>query len=886
MPWLLRQKIAIPDRVEGHVHRAELVDRAMPTRRPLTILKASGGFGKTTLLAECCRGLRREGVATAWVSLDEQDEPEVLDTYIAFACYGAGLDRLDTSNPEASSVELESRVAAVVREIQTFGRPFVIAFDELERLRNPASVSLLEYLLQRGPPNLHLAIACRQIPDGLNVASAVLEGRAGVVETKDLRFSKADVAKFFDLGLSRTELAAEMDRSAGWPLALRISRNRKEREVERDFGVVQNFVGNWIESSLFADIGRDDRDFLLDLGLFVWIDAALLDEVLQRSDSLHRLESMGVLAGLLEPVSGGATESWRLHPLVREHCAKQRFRETPERFRAIHRRIAGALSRRGETVPAMRHAVQGDDSFLAGEILERAGGIRLWTRQGVAQLRAAEQLLSEDVLSTRPRLALVRCMVLVLTGRLEEARKLYRELSASHPARHRDEDHADFEYLVDDCIVRGGMGLYGGVSLASEWMRTLSSDVVRLVRSRRLDPMTRGHMEYALSVLHHLKGEFDFALERLAAARTYLAGSQYIELYGGLLEGQVAMAQGRARDAESHFRRSRRIARKSFALDPVPEVSCKVALKELALECNRVSAATELRGVPGALMAHGAPFSLFATASGLLIELRLRAGRVDRALTAADELLTHLRSTGLASLARYVAALRVSVLVIAGQADNAERAWRLADLPEDAEGCVDLAGQTWREMEAISCARLRWLIASGRFEEGRGLARKLSAAAVERRLRRTRMRTLALSIVLEQRAGERESAAGHLKEFLSLFAKSPYAWPLVREGAACAAVVKRYLGLNPDSPCRESARSLLAAMRQTDDSRGPLLSEREREVLRLLEGRQDKQIAAALGLTTHGVRYHLRKLFTKLGAAKRADAVRRARELGLIPGDS
>ena len=36
---------------------------------------------------------------------------------------------------------------------------------------------------------------------------------------------------------------------------------------------------------------------------------------------------------------------------------------------------------------------------------------------------------------------------------------------------------------------------------------------------------------------------------------------------------------------------------------------------------------------------------------------------------------------------------------------------------------------------------------------------------------------------------------------------------------------------------------------------------------------QDKQIAAELGLTGHGVRYHLRKLFAKLRANNRGDAL-------------
>ena len=796
------------------------------------------------------------------------------------------MNLLDVSKLERTRVDPESRVAVVVRQIQTLGRPFVIAFDELERLTNPASLSLLEFLLQRGPSNLHLAIACRQIPDGLNVAGAVLDGRADVLATEDLRFSKPEVARFFDLSLSRSQLAVEMDRSAGWPFALRISLNRWEHRAAGDTWVVQDFVKNWVESRLFASLGPDDREFLLDVGLFDWIDAALLDEVLQRNDSIRWLHSMRVLVGLLEPVGGGAAESWRLHPLVREHCARQRFQETPKRFRAIHRRIANALMARGETVSAMRHAVEGGEPVLAGEILERSGGVRLWVRQGLLQLQAADRLLDDEVISMRPRLALVRCLVVLMSGRLDKALKLFREVAATRPAGREDEHDADFEYSVDRCIVHGAIAIYGGEPVGADSIRTLSGDFSRLVESQRLDPLTRGHLEYGMSVVHQLKAEFDIALELLAGAGQVFAHSQYMMMYGHLLRGQIAMARGQVRDAESHYRRGQRIARKSYVLDPGPMAGAKIMLQELALECNPAASVGELRIVPRALMTSGVPFSVMASASGLVIDLRLRDGRRDLALAAVDELLEYVRSTGLTALIRYLTALRTSVLVVAGRVADAERAWRLEDLPEDSKGCVDLTGQGWREMEAISCARLHWLIARGRFEEGRDLAREFRAVAVERRLRRTLMRASALWMVLEQRSGDPESAVRHLKEFLGLFVESPYAWPLVRERTTCAAVVTKFLELYPDSPDQETARSLLAAMRRVDEVRDLALSEREREVLRRLDHQRDKQIAAALGLTVYGVRHHLRKLFAKLGVAKRAEAVRRARELGLIADDS
>ena len=677
-PWLLRQKITVPERVAGHVHRAALVSRAMPTRRRLTVLKASGGFGKITLLAECCRRLRQNGVPSAWVSLDERDEAAVLEIYIAFACHSAGLDLFNLSDLQDTAVEPENRIGLVVREIQETGRPFVIAFDELERLGDPTAVSLLAFLLQRGPANLHLAIACRGIPHGLDVAGAVLDGRAEVLTTDELRFSTADVARFFDLNLSRSELAAEMERSFGWPIALQVSRAQMGRRTEGGAGMGQELVENWMEFRLLAGFGQGDRDFLLDLGLFGWMDAALLDEVLQRNDSWRQLDSMHVLAGLLESNGGRAGGSRRLHPLVREHCAERRFRENPQRFRAIHRRIAEALVRRGDTVSAMRHAIESGDPLLAGEILERAGGVRLWVHQGLVPIRAADRCLSMEVIRARPRLALVRCLVLLLSGRPDEARSLFREAVASPPGN-GNECSRDFEHSVDECIVRGAIALYGAEPVGSNWTRGLSSDYARLLESRRLHPITRAHMEYALCVLHQLKAEFDVALGRFAGARLFLAQSQYMTMHGELLLGQVAMAQGHVQDAESHYRRAQRRARKARVLDPVPASLARVMLQELALECGRASTAEELRSVPKALMTNGVPFSALAAAGGVVIEVRLRAGRADKGLAKAEELLAYARGAGLTSLARYLAVLRISVLAVWGRirTPNGPGGWRI-----------------------------------------------------------------------------------------------------------------------------------------------------------------------------------------------------------------
>ena len=62
------------------------------------------------------------------------------------------------------------------------------------------------------------------------------------------------------------------------------------------------------------------------------------------------------------------------------------------------------------------------------------------------------------------------------------------------------------------------------------------------------------------------------------------------------------------------------------------------------------------------------------------------------------------------------------------------------------------------------------------------------------------------------------------------------------------------------------------------------ISPREMAVLaELAAGHSNKEIAARLHVSPNTVKTHVGRLFGKLGARRRTDALRRARELGLVP---
>ena len=61
------------------------------------------------------------------------------------------------------------------------------------------------------------------------------------------------------------------------------------------------------------------------------------------------------------------------------------------------------------------------------------------------------------------------------------------------------------------------------------------------------------------------------------------------------------------------------------------------------------------------------------------------------------------------------------------------------------------------------------------------------------------------------------------------------------------------------------------------------ISARELEVLKeIAAGRSNKEIAAALAVSPNTIKTHTARLFEKLGANRRTDAIAKARELGIV----
>ena len=161
-------------------------------------------------------------------------------------------------------------------------------------------------------------------------------------------------------------------------------------------------------------------------------------------------------------------------------------------------------------------------------------------------------------------------------------------------------------------------------------------------------------------------------------------------------------------------------------------------------------------------------------------------------------------------------ALLVQYLVRAGRADEGGQIWVDRGLPRDASALLDLKGQSWRRMEALSCARVMLLAGQGALEEARALVDALCATAWERGMTRTALRGLSLSVAVAHRAGQKERTLSGLVEFLRLTRELDYVRPLVSQGEVGRLLLRGLLDTDPDADLRGAAEAMLPHVGKPD----------------------------------------------------------------------
>ena len=204
--------------------------------------------------------------------------------------------------------------------------------------------------------------------------------------------------------------------------------------------------------------------------------------------------------------------------------------------------------------------------------------------------------------------------------------------------------------------------------------------------------------------------------------------------------------------------------------------------------------------------------------------------------------------------------------------------------------------ELFRIFQHLTTARA--LMVAGDPADARAFLERTVRLAADFRRVTDRAEALALLAILEWHRGKRDVAAPLLEEAILLVQPYRYIRVFADEGAAIMPILKRLAGrtvqpgyagdLDPTllneirlaTYIRAKARLGIAAAMT---GRSAKLTKRQLEVLlRLSKGLGRRETAASTGLSYENVKAHTAALYRTLGVASAADAVLRARELGLI----
>ena len=391
----------------------------------MTIISAPAGSGKTSLLrAWAGRQGERHRLAVLQVQRDQQDAQQFWLALLDAARHAS--PTTGRAEPPAATPDFNGRamVDRVLSELADAGAGITLVIDDLHELSSPEALAQLSRLLTNLPPRVHAVLATRH-DLRLGLHQLRLAGELAEIRAADLRFTERETRELLDAsGIALSEAGAALlhQRAEGWAAGLRLAaislagHPDPERFVAELSGSDRT-VAEYLIAEILERQPADVQDLLLRTSLLDRVNGELADVLTGRPGSERILLELADANAFVVPLDPGRT--WfRYHHLFGDLLRLELRRTLPEEVPVLHRRAAGWFTWQGQVVEAIRHTqAAGDWPDAARLLADHSFSLTLDGQAQTMQALVRAFPPGQDY----PELALVRAMVDVVQGRLDEA---------------------------------------------------------------------------------------------------------------------------------------------------------------------------------------------------------------------------------------------------------------------------------------------------------------------------------------------------------------------------------------------------------------------------------------------------------------------------------
>ncbi|MEJ2736289.1 MAG: LuxR C-terminal-related transcriptional regulator [Anaerolineae bacterium] len=878
---LLATKLYIPPPRPDLVPRPRLIQRlneGLCLGRQLTLISASAGSGKTTLISEwfaalCSDPQHEQPIEnrTAWLSLDqEDDEPARFWTYLIGALRtvddGLGVAAQQMLQaPQAPSMPLV--LTSLLNDIAV--RPYrtILVLDDFHLISGERILDGFAFLLEHQPRQIHLVLSTRADPP-LPIVRLRARGQLTEVRIDDLAFTVDEAVTFLNermgLGLSLEEVKALESRTEGWAVGLQLAAMSMQDHVDRR-GFITAFAGShrlileYLTEEVLHRQPESIQHFLLQTSILDRLCGQLCDAVTGKSDSgatLSHLQRKNLFT-----VSLDDEHHWyRYHHLFADLLRNRLEQETSlEQVAVLHGRASAWHEQNGMVDEAVKYALKAQDLERVVYLAEQAAQASALDSRLTTLLYWLE-MLPEEVLCAHPRLQIYRAWALYMNGHLARAQKMLQgsqeALEGLPPSPENDALREELSALLTiiGLVARGFM-----CSVNNQL-----EEAVQTCKKARAMALDAGYVFLAAQ-----------ATEGLALARYH--------------QGQLLAS---AESCRQVITLSEQSSGSAWPAAQAPlAASGYVELAGVHMEWNDLDTAADLLDKALDLCRQVGITQTLSETYVAQSRLKQARGDMDGAVEALREADRVSRIEGAYSLANFRLATQQARLNLMAKRPEEVIHWvrqlETAFAPGEAGIPLPMSSR-----EIIQTMLARAYLAQGESEKALAVLEPLlpPAEAAGGLLRVTEI--CLLKALALQALGDAPAALISLERALTLAEPEGYMRLFLDEGPPLARLLYRAAeqGILPTYTGKLLAAFPEAGTAPRPGRRSPSpaplvepLTGRERQILQLIaEGMTNKEIARKLVISVGTVKVHAHNIYGKLGVSGRTQAVAKARGLGLL----
>lgn len=903
---VLATKLYIPSSRPNVVVRSRLIERLnmglTSSRTPsMTLISAPAGFGKTTLVSEWVAGCKRP---IAWLSLDESDNDLTrFLTYLVSALQtiiseiGASvLNTLHSSPPPLPSIE--SLLTALINEIDASPDNFILVLDDYHMLDSKPVDQTLNFLVEHLPQQMHLVITTREDP---SLPLARLRARDQLTELRadDLRFTPTEAAEFLNqvMGLNLTveNIAALEARTEGWIAGLQLAALSMQGHADvtnfiQSFTGAHHFVLDYLLEEVLHQQPENVQAFLLHTSILNRLcgplcDAVLLDPSVSGQETLESLERANLFIVALD----NERRWYRYHHLFGDLLRQRQGQNLkPEELAKYHIRASEWYEQNNEEAEAFQHAIAAKDFNRAAGLAEKFWQGMNQSFQSAAWLGWVKQL-PESLIRTRPVLCTQIGWAFMDAGDVESSESSLRD------AELYLEGLSEAMVLVDEKEIQT---LPARIAFARAYNAQTQLDFSATVKYAELaiklapegDQFMRAGAAAILGGSYWASGDLDAACKSMSdwIDSSLKAGNFIFSIASESGKAEIQTAQGHLHEALRTYEQSLQHASTYGS-----EVNQILAHHHLGLallhhEMGNDESAAQYFQQSMELEKQSTLVEFPYRRSLAQARLKESEEDLDAALEFLDEAKRLYISTPIPNT-RPAEALKTRIYLKHGQLSKAQDWVRESGIKVNDELSY------LREFEHITLARVliveyQSVASEDKMKDALGLLSRLLQTAEDAKRMGSMLEILTVQALAFHAHSETSQALASLKHALTLAETEGYFRFFVNEGKPMAELLTALSHAREDERLNNYVHKLMNAFDKTKPEPANAqslidpLSERELEVLRLVaDGLSNDEISQKLFLALSTVKGHNLRIFGKLQAKSRTEAVARARELGLLP---